>query len=276
MKRSLQIVAACLLLLAAGAEAASWNLIDNFNSYPLGQTTTATGGVWTAVFSGTANSNIVSDTQGNALQTKGGAAWRGATAPLSQWSATLASGSTGTFFWQYKALQTATGTFDVMMGLTPSTSNVDTNNAWQDFNVMPFVAGASGGPNMSAANSGGTSTTLVSPVTLDTWYNIWVVVNNDATSPTYDVYTSTGTDNGTLALSNAQWRNSPSPIAVGQSINAIGFMAAGGAGSELLVDNVYWATGIETTNPVPEPAALLLIGLGAGGLFAVRHRTRAA
>lgn len=276
MKRSLQIVAACVLLLAADADAASWNLIDNFNSYPLGQTTTATGGVWTAVFSGTANSNIVSDTQGNALQTKGGAAWRGATASLSQWSATLASGSTGTFFWQYKALQTDTGTFDVMMGLTPSTSNVDTNNAWQDFNVMPFVSGASGGPNMSAANSGGTSTTLVSPVTLDTWYNIWVVVNNDATTPTYDIYTSTGTDDGTLALSNAQWRNSPSPIAVGQSIDAIGFMAAGGAGSELLVDNVYWATGIETTNPVPEPAALLLIGLGAGGLFAVRHRARAA
>jgi len=276
MKRSWLILVACVWLLTSTAEAAPWSLIDNFNGYSLGQTTTVTGGAWAAEFSATANSNIVANTQGNALQTKGGAAWRGAEASLTQWGATLATGSTATFFWQYKALQTAAGSFDVMMGLTPSTSNVDTSNAWQDFNVMPFVAGASGGPNMSAANSGGTSTTLVSPVTLDTWYNIWVVVDNDATAPTYDVYTSTGTDNGMLALSNAQWRNSPSPIAVGQSIDAIGFMAAGGAGSELLVDNIYWATGIETTNPVPEPAALLLIGLGAGGLFAVRHRKRAA
>lgn len=165
-----------------------------------------------------------------------------------------------------------------MMGLTPSTSNVDTNNAWQDFNVMPFVAGAAGGPNMNATNSGGSASTLVSPVTLDAWYNIWVVVDNDSVAPSYDIYTSTGTNNGSLALENARWVNSPSPIAVGQSLDAIGFMAGGQAGSELLVDNIYWATGTETTNPmvVPEPAAVLLLGLGAGGLFAGRLRKRTA
>lgn len=67
MKRSVRVVVACVWLLMAKSEAAPWNLIDDFNSYPLGQTTTATAGVWTAEFSATANSNIVINTQGNAL-----------------------------------------------------------------------------------------------------------------------------------------------------------------------------------------------------------------
>ncbi|QDU57984.1 hypothetical protein Pan181_42090 [Aeoliella mucimassa] len=230
----------------------SGRLLENFDSYDNSSSTataTVTGGVWASVFDGTANSNVVDSTKGQSLETKGGAAWRGAVADLnSNWSAGTAVGETSTYFFQFNPTTTG-GSFDVMMGLAPEVSSVDQNNAWQDFNVMPFFAGAADGTADLKATGPDGDENLITDATLGTWYNVWYVVHNDATNPYYEVWTSTGNAAGNVAINDAVWRNT-TPLPVGQALNAIGFMAAGGEGSNMLVDNIWYAEGIRTDNPL--------------------------
>ena len=223
-------------------------MLDDFNSYGTGASTTATGGVWSAEFVGTANSNIVATDQGKSLQTLGGAAWRGAERDLTGTDAAVKVGETQTFFWQVKVHSDQTVTdwvYDFMMGLAPSVDDIDSVDAWADFSVMPFINNAPDTPYINAAGAG----TYWAPMSPDTWTNVWVVVNNDAADPTFDLYYSTGTDAPTLVIADADWRNHPA----GQDLNAIGFMAAGYDQTNYLVDNIWYATGEDITNPLVSP-----------------------
>ena len=214
-------------------------------------TTAATGGAWNAVIADTPNSNVVASDQGQSLETKGGTAWRGAEADLeSNWSAGIAVGETATLFYQFKASTTG-GAFDVMMGLSQDVSNIDETDAWRDFNVMPFLAGPGDGTADLKATGPSGDVELITNANLDTWYNVWVVVDNDPSNPHYEVYHSTGTADapGTADIADATWRNT-APLPIGNDLNAIGFMAAGGEGSTTLHDNIHIATGSLTTNPL--------------------------
>ena len=78
MKKLLLIL--CLVCFTATSQAA-WTLLDDFESYDNSTTTattTVTGGVWTSVWDGTANSNVIDYEGGQVLETLGGSAWRGA------------------------------------------------------------------------------------------------------------------------------------------------------------------------------------------------------
>lgn len=249
--------------IAAGSAQAAWTLLDDFNSYASGATTTVTGGLpnWSAEFIGTGNSNIVTSDFGQALESAGGAAWRGAERDITS-DAGITTGSTGTVFFQMKA--TGTGFFDVMTGLSADVSNIDSTNAWQDFAVMPFVAGTAGGDlayHMTDAGLGGDE---IFTMSTDVWYNIWLVVDNS--TETYSVYHSTGTADGTFGGTASIYRNG----FTGVDLNAIGFMAAGDAGTALLVDNIHYTSGVDTTF-VPEPSIALLGGLGLLGLLRRRR-----
>lgn len=257
-----------VLAFAPGAHAA-WSLLDNFDSYSPGATTTATGGAWTSVFDGTANSNVATTTQGNSLQTRGGAAWRGAERDLSGTGAAIVVGETQTFYWQVMATYTTNGSgwdYDFMMGLSPSVAQIDETNAWQDFNVMPFVNNEADSPFINAAATG----TYWAPMSPGVWYNVWVVVDNNATSPSYDLYYSTGTDAPVLVAQDAFWRVERTGMEVGQDLNAIGFMSAGNAGTELYIDNIHWAPGEDLTL-VPEPSVAVLGSLTALALLRRRR-----
>ncbi len=221
--------------------------LDDFDSYATGDTTTATGGAWVAESAGTANSNIVTSDQGQSLETLGGAAWRGAEYDLTGTDASVLVNETQTFFWQVQASSTG-GAYDFMMGLSPSVDNIDATNAWQDFSVMPFINNAAETPYINAEAPTSPWWALMSP---DTWTNVWVVVDNDETDPTFDLYYSTGSEEPVLVAADANWRN----FAVGQDLNAIGFMAAGGEGSSFLVDNIWYSAGENTTNPLVNPWA---------------------
>lgn len=245
----------------AGQTQAAFTLLDNFDSYDNTvetKTTDATGGVWSAEFVGTGNSNIIDSDQGQSLETKGGAAWRGAERDLTGTDAAVVVGEVQTYFWQVLATSINDAGYDFMMGLSPDVSNIDITNAWSDFNVMPFVNNAAATPFI---NADAPTSPWWAPMNPDEWYNVWVVIDNDAVDPTYDLYYSAGVDAPTLVAADANWRNTGA-LPVGQDLNAIGFMAAGGDGSRLLVDNIYYAQGEDLSNPVPEPASLALMGLG--------------
>jgi hypothetical protein len=272
-KKRLFVSAASVLTLGVcgvSRTQAAFTLLDNFDGYDNvtngSLTTDATGGVWSAEFVGTNNSHVEDTDQGRSLATYGGAPWRGAERDLTGTNAAVLVGETQTYFWQVYADSTGGAGYDFMMGLSPSVGNIDTGNAYQDFNVMPFVNNAAATPFINAEAP---TTPWWAPMNPDEWYNLWVVVNNDAVDPTYDLYYSAGMAAPVLVAADANWRNTGA-LPIGQDLNAIGFMAAGGAGGRLLIDNIYYAQGVDLSNPVPEPAALALMGLG--GLAMIRRR----
>lgn len=263
------LMAATLALGVGTSASAAWTTLDNFDADATGPTTTATGGDWTSVFDGTGNSNIVATDKGQSLETRGGTAWRGAERDLTGTSAAVLVGETQTFFWQVKAFDnsgayTGTGNFyDFMMGLSPDVSNIDTNNAWQDFSVMPFINNAAATPFI---NADAPTEPWWAPMNPDAWYDVWLVINNDAVDPTFDLHYSVEGGAPILVASDANWRN----FAPGVDLNAIGFMAAGNAESRFYIDNIAYASGENLTNPIPEPGSLALLGLG--GLLIARRR----
>lgn len=257
MKRVLVV----LMVAALATAAQAWTLLDDFEGYATGDTATATGGVWSTKVGETGTSEITASGSGQVLQINklaGDSNWDGSDRNLTGTGAAIAVAETQTYFWQVNVHTdhvTTSWTYDIMMGLAPETSNIDQVNAWQDFAVMPYVNNAASTPFINADAPG----TFWAPMSPDTWTNVWVVINNDAVDPTFALYYSTGTDAPVLVTGDANWRNH----AAGVDLNAIGFMASGWDLSNYQLDNIYYAEGVDLTNPIPEPATLILLGLGS-------------
>ncbi len=229
---------------------ANKGLLDDFDSYSTGNTNTATGSVWNEEVVVSGLSSIVASDQGNSLQTLGGSAWSGAERDLTGTAAAVEVGQTQAFFWQVmpsddSGAYTAPANFyDFMMGLSTSVDQINTTDAWSDFAVMPFVDNAAATPYVAALDGNAPWWTALAT---EEWCNIWVIVDNDATSPSYDVYVALSSDpnNPVLFAENAYWRGGDNtegnPITPGTALNAIGFMAAGAANSNLLIDNIWYS-----------------------------------
>lgn len=228
---------------------AGWTLLDDFDSYDNSidtHTTVATGGVWKGVFDGTDSSRVIDLDDGQVLEAIGGTAWRGAKRDLAGTDAALLVGETKTYFWQVSVTSTqpadSTWDYDIVMGLGPEASGIDETNAWQDFSVMPFINNDAAAPYINANAPAEPWWALMSP---DTWTNVWLIVNNDAVNPSFDLYYSVGDNAPILVAADADWRN----FGPGLDLNAIGFMAAGLPNCWYHVDNIYYADGQVLTNP---------------------------
>lgn len=284
--RLLKAAVASLLLAATSAAPAAWVLVDNFDAYDNTTVKTigtngggdVTDGNWYGVFNGTGAATVENDAApdsptDNVLQAygipgQGAGGWRGAQTNLaSNFDAdfTLANDSVNTLFFQFKAVS-GTGNYDTMFGLTDSTANLDNSNSWQDFAVMPFLAGGGvGAADFQASTATGTGV-AIADVAGDTWYNVWLVV--DTNTNLYDIYTSTGTDAGVLGVADAVFRN-------GLGTNALAaFGFAQQQAGVVQIDNLYMAQGDLTTNPlaIPEPTSVLLVTLALGGALLFRPR----
>jgi autotransporter-associated beta strand protein len=238
-------------------------LIDNFDSYNNTSIKTigshaggdVTGGKWIGVFNGTGAATIEDDAtlaapgdnvlQAYGVNSFGAADWRGAVTDLAASYGndfTFKDNTQSTLFFQFKAIP-GTGNYDTMFGLTNSPANVDNNNAWQDFAVMPYLSGGGiGSADLRAEVAGGATATAISNVAGDTWYNVWLVMNSSAN--TYDIYTSTGTGDGTLAVSGAVFRNG-----LGLA-DLAAFGVTQREGGHIQIDNLYRFDGQNVGNPL--------------------------
>lgn len=239
------------------------HLIDNFDSYnnasikTIGSHTSGdvTGGKWTGVFNGTGAATIEDDStptspgdnvlQAYGVNSFGAADWRGAVTNLAanyDTDFTFRDNTENTLFFQFKAIP-GTGNYDTMFGLTNSTANVDNNNAWQDFAVMPYLSGGGvGAADLRAEVAGGATATAISNIAGNTWYNVWLVVNGSTN--TYDIYTSTSSDDGSLAVTGAVFRNG-----LGLA-DLAAFGIAQREGGHVQIDNLYRLDGRNVSNPL--------------------------
>ncbi len=242
---------------AAGLPIDEPSLIDNFDSYNNDRTQyigahsngDVTGGVWDGVFDGTGNAQILDNaTAGdNSLgvfgePAQGTAGWRGGVTDMANNFAndySLANGETATYFFQ--VMNEGNAYADTMMGLTSDLSALDVNDAYADYAVMPYVSGSPGAASFGVYGdnrSGG----IVTALTDGQWQNVWLVVDN--ANKVFDVYTSTGTDDGALALSGVEFGRITDPVNLGA------FGITGRDDGRVRIDNLYKLDGVDTDNPL--------------------------
>ena len=229
----------------------AWTLIEDFDSYDNTSATLVadgiTGGVWAEVPVGDGSAHIVDDNgTGDQSIAVYGSGWRGIETDLQNSYASdfsLADGNTATYFFQF---MTEGDDIDCMFGLTESTNSVDESNAWQDYAVMPYVAG--GQFKVYGENIGDSAVGFIST---GQWYNVWLVVDNGTKE--FDVYWSEGSTNAVLAESDVQFGRITAPG------DLAAFAFSQNLSSMMHVDNLYKAVGVDTSFPsldildVPEP-----------------------
>jgi autotransporter-associated beta strand protein len=237
-------------------------LIDNFDSYdnstiqnigahPNGD---VTGGVWDGIFDGTANGQIVDNAvpSNNSLVAFGtGGGWRGAETDLANNFATdvsLANGDTATYFFQ--VMNEGNAAVDTMLGLTSNTARVDEINSWQDFAVMPYIAGGAGAGSFRVFGTGLGDVNLF-PMTNGEWYNIWLVVDNAA--KTFDIYSSTGLDDGSLLIADVAFGR------VTDAADLAAFAISGAQPGRVRIDELHRIAGAITQNPLAGSVGTALI-----------------
>jgi hypothetical protein len=172
---------------------------------------------------------------------------------------TLTSG-TVTFFYRVAVNDTNTEANTAASTFVTSATNGD------GFSNAATVATIKDGIDFTTYDNG--ETTFASGLSNLTWYNVWVVADLDnAPNENVDVYISaTDAASGSSYL-DADFRQNVS------NIDSIELVRGGRFGDPVFYDDIYIDTvGANLTNPIPEPASLIL--LAAGGLMMAGGRRR--
>lgn len=180
----------------------------------------------------------------------------------------IAHNTTGTLFLRVRTTANE-GAFDWVFGTThvanPGASG--TTGAWNSY-VGYGVMNSSGGTDTEMAVRDGTGFDFFGPASPDTWYNVWFVLDNENKETT--MYYNTGfgtpaTDASTLSATGG-FRN----VNTDDLINL--WVRNNSASTTGYIDDVYLdTTGINLTNPIPEPSTAMIGGLG---LLALLRRRR--
>ena len=170
----------------------SVSLLDDFQSYTVatynGGSTAfiANGGPWQSNVGATGLVAVEADgsTQYGAF------GWNSGRRGINRTGTTIADGSTGTYYFR---VRTEDATPDVSFGLTDVPTGTLDN--YGDFEVQVGLVN-NGGPTLGARN-GGTFVQLVTGLSANTWYDIWLQVDN--ATDTYDLYYGTSGDPNGIA-----------------------------------------------------------------------------
>jgi len=225
------------------AGAASRRLIDDFEGYALGDVRAVANPPWTAH----QDTSLVDieNFSGNKTLTYGWSSdFRGASRGLPD-ATTIDNDETATFFFRINS-KTDDPDHNFGLGDRASTSTVD----FGDFEAqLRMKQGSSAGTfSIDARNGGGFSPTLASGLALNTWYNLWMVVNQS--NDTYDLYMNTGTADATAAnklnVSPLAFRNGTASEL--NTILALGAPAP--IDNAVRVDDLFSFRGFDLSNPL--------------------------
>jgi hypothetical protein len=234
----------------------AWATIDNFESYSAGKLNAgATGGVWTGVFNGTANAEIVSTAGNESLRFYGtGSAWRGAQTSLASsftsGDYSLADGDTGTYF--FRVQRQGTQSIDGVFGLTDAQA-IGTDAPWSELAITLSMFKGTGAGDVTSLRAfdgdGGGDVVIANGIAADQWLNVWVVVDNEA--KTYQVATSTGNNDGQLSPNTFSFGRRP---ALGASLDTFAgaeFRSTSNpTGASVRIDDLVYLQGESLLNPL--------------------------
>ncbi len=245
---------------------AAYTLVDDFESYTTGAFNggstafTANGGPWEYNENGGGTGLVgISDDAGNQYVDFG---WAFGFRGVQRTSPTIADGDSATYYWQVRSA--GGGNTDYSSGL--SYLGFDNAFGFGDFEIQIALLGNSGGLTLAARDGDALGPDTVTGLTVDTWYDIWVVVDN--ATDTYDAYWGTSGDPevlGTKFADDYTFRNSAGGA---QSADLVTFATLSNnqdPDRSAHADNIYF-----NTEAVPEPSVALLGGLGL--LALVRRR----
>ena len=223
-------------------------VIDDFESYSLGDVNDVANPPWTAHASST-YSDIEDDGTGNQVLAYGhdnaSAPDYGGASRAMPADGVISDGDIATFFYRVNSKQDDP---DHSFGLSDGT---DTGAGWfADYEAQVALVddgdAGNGTFNLVVRNGGGT-TTAATGLTPNTWYNIWIVV--DQTTDTYDVYQNTGTGDATggdQVASGFGFRNGTTA-----PLNTIlAFWAPAPIDNQVMVDSLTYLDGVDLTNPL--------------------------
>ncbi len=248
-------------LAASPSAMAAYTLVDDFEAYSTGLlrddvtgATTSEGGIWEEVGTGTSFAQIENDTATTHLAIGWNSGFRGAYADVTE----VADTDTATYYLQVRSTD---DTPDASFGLSDETAP----GGFGSFEVQVALIDDGDGSNGTFNLVGRTGSTLmpmVNGLVADTWYDVWLVVDNS--TDTYDVFFGTTGDPdvlGTKVGNNLAFRNGTSdPLAT--------FFSYGGSSDySLHVDNLHY-----NPDAVPEPASVALASLAGACLLGRRRR----
>jgi putative glycosyl hydrolase len=226
-----------------GAGVASRFVIDNFESYALGDVRTTASPPWTA-HQDTTLADIESFNNSKVLTYGWASGVRGVSRSLPE-SAVIDNDETATLFFRINS-KTDDPDHNIGLGDQASTGTGD----FADFEAqLRMKQGTSAGTfALDARNGGSFSATLASGLTLNSWYNIWMVVNQS--TDTYDLYMNTGTGAATagnkLNATPLAFRNGTT-----NPLNSLlGLSNSAPIDNGARVDDLYYFSGADLTNPV--------------------------
>ena len=246
-------------------------VVDDFEGYATGLVRDVASPPWTA-HGDTMFAAIEDDgsSVNNALTYGWSTDYRGASLEV-PYAGQIDNTEVATLFFRFNS---KTDDPDHAIGLS---DGADTSGAvWSDFETQFRVIDdpdAAGTFMVDARDGGAFSAPLATGLATDTWYNVWMVV--DQTTDTYDLYLSTGTADataGSLIGSGLAFRNGTS-----ETLNTIlGLSGPAPIDYAVRVDDLVYLDGIDLTNPLGGLDPVVLGGgeiLSVGGGFAMSAGT---
>ena len=257
----------------------SFVLIDDFEGYTtgdIGAKPNTTGDLWTGVFDGTANADIVAASENQALGVVGipsqsGSPWRGAITDLKNGRAadfSLPDGETGTYF--FRIQRTISSAMDAVFGFTDQAASSssapgnDIASPYNEYAVMLQMSGSGNSGSLNARNGTSGLLTVASGISNE-WVNVWVVVNQS--NHTFRVASSEGEEDGVDSGQTFAFGYRTAETVGTNSLICFGVHES--KGDEIRMDDFYYSPGSNLKNPLNVGA---LVPQGAT-LHVARHLT---